>query len=89
MSTTSQESKERAVPSHLYYLGTLILSLIRLFKYIYLDEGVDLRKLCKQVLVEILLHHGVTHSPKIGRNQLLKLFNSKVYANRLQTLSKY
>lgn len=91
MSTTSQESEERAVPSHLYYLGTLILSfsLIRLFKCKYLDEGVDLRKLRKQVLVEILLHHGVTHSPKIGRNQLLKLFNSKVYANRLQILSEY
>ncbi|CEJ00347.1 hypothetical protein RMCBS344292_14405 [Rhizopus microsporus] len=73
MSTISQESEERAVPSHLYYL----------------DEGVDLRKLRKQVLVEILLHHGVTHSPKIGRNQLLKLFNSKVYANRLQILSEY
>lgn len=91
MSTTSQESEERAVPSHLYYLGTLILSfsLIRLFKYKYLDEGVDLRKLRKQVLVEILLHHGVTHGSKIGRNQLLKLFNSKVYANRLQILSEY
>ncbi|CEG82981.1 hypothetical protein RMATCC62417_16966 [Rhizopus microsporus] len=73
MSTTSQESEERAVPSHLYYL----------------DEGVDLRKLRKQVLVEILPHHGVTHSPKMGRNQLLKLFNRKVYVNRLQILNEY
>ncbi|ORE10624.1 hypothetical protein BCV72DRAFT_301791 [Rhizopus microsporus var. microsporus] len=73
MSTTSQESEERAVPSHLYYL----------------DEDVDLRKLCKQVLAETLLHHGITHKPNMGRNQLLKLFNKKVYGNRLQILNEY
>ncbi|CEG70241.1 hypothetical protein RMATCC62417_06173 [Rhizopus microsporus] len=73
MTTSPQEPEGREIPSHLYYL----------------EEGVNLRRFQKQDLLDILLQNGIEHDPNVGRNQLLRLFNSRIYVNRLQILNEY
>ncbi|KAG1170819.1 hypothetical protein G6F70_007430 [Rhizopus microsporus] len=56
---------------------------------IYSEEGVNLRKFRKQDLLDILLQNGIEHDSNMGRSQLLRLFNSRIYVNRLQILNEY
>lgn len=56
---------------------------------IYPGEDVNLRKLRKQTLIDILVQNNIEHDPNVGRSQLLRLFNSSVYSNRLQILNEY